>query len=166
MKKAGQQQPRISSVLRFHFDGGLLPLPCYPIKYSRCTPTNLIFIYLSFQKDIMKHCSAFQVVHLLGKKWTIPLLEEISLRERQGFVSLSRRTRKITPKVLSSRLKELKSLGCIQKQEIGGAILHTEYTLTPTGREVMDMVRSLKQQRCTPDRESGCIKACIDCDLY
>ena len=114
----------------------------------------------------MSNCQTFQLVDLIGKKWTIVLMQEIALNGDKGFNYISKRINKITPKVLSARLKELEEKEIItreifNKHKIG----RKKYKLTERGTKLQSIIESLKvwnMEYSKPDL--GCIaKNCADC---
>lgn len=86
-------------------------------------------------------CSILKLSHLLGKKWSIPLIEEIALDKFSGFNNFCKRAKKITPRVLSARLKELEKYGLIERNTTKDA---TMYKLTAHGLQVHDVILNLK----------------------
>ena len=55
----------------------------------------------------MSKCPVFQIADVLSKKWTIVLIREIALNSSGGFNAISKRMHKISPKILSVRLRQL-----------------------------------------------------------
>ena len=54
----------------------------------------------------MYKCQLFQVADLLGKKWTIVIIQEVALNGCKGFNAVFNKLKGISPKILSKRLKE------------------------------------------------------------
>src|SRR3989344_2922502 len=94
---------------------------------------------------VSESCGVFQIADLIGKKWTIALLGEIETHNAQGFNVLFHRMGKITPKILTQRLKELESQGLIRKTvDTKSVPLKTAYHLTDKGRELQKILMELK----------------------
>ena len=89
-------------------------------------------------------CNLFKVSHLIGKKWTIPLIEEININKANGFNHLSKRLKKPSPKVLSTRLKDLEKIGLIKKSLLKNKITKTNYELTEKGKELSLIINLIK----------------------
>ena len=76
-------------------------------------------------------CSVIDGSHVLGKKWTVPIMQELFFKKKQEFNELSR-SLNVTPKILSRRLNELESRGLIEKRQVGK---ESSYRLTRKGAE-------------------------------
>ncbi len=86
-------------------------------------------------------CPVMGFGHLLGKKWTIPIIQELLAMEGAGFNEIYKAASYIQPKILSQRLKEMEKAGLIEK----AASSHTQkYTLTEKGRDFQRVVEVLK----------------------
>ena len=75
--------------------------------------------------------------HELGKKWTVPLIEEIYFKKKAKFNDISR-SLKISPKILSQRLNELEKLGIIKKIDAENDKIG--YELTKKGKELQKII--------------------------
>jgi DNA-binding HxlR family transcriptional regulator len=97
--------------------------------------------------DTMKDCTVYKTVDIIGKKWSIYILFELSKGEKKekGFNELKRKLKDITPKTLSGRLKELEQEGLIQKIIDDSVFpVRCEYSLTPSGEDFIVIIRALK----------------------
>lgn len=112
----------------------------------------------------MAQCPVFRAAGVLGKRWTVPLLQQVSLNSGSGFNALHRRLRAVSPKVLSQRLQELESLGVVEKRTAGRL---SAYALTPKGKELTAILDSLRHWH---DRHAASLKCagreCTACPLY
>lgn len=70
-------------------------------------------------------CPVLQTSHVLGKKWTVPIMTEVALGGFDGFNNFARRV-PLTPRILSKQLKELETAGLIKRLEAA----RTRYELT------------------------------------
>lgn len=111
-------------------------------------------------------CNVASISNVLGKKWTIPLLEQIALHSNKGFNFLLSRLKKVSPKVLSQRLKELESNGLIVKKALHHSkFLSTEYIITNKGMEIYEIARKLKEFNAKHSGSADCVaKECITCE--
>ena len=117
----------------------------------------------------MSKCPVFQSAEIIGKKWTIVLMQEIALNGDKGFNFISKRMKEITPKILSTRLRELEEKGIIKKGLINKQIPNrSKYTLTDKGKELQNIIESLKVWAIKHSKvELECnVKKCVDCDFY
>ena len=116
----------------------------------------------------MDKCPIFQITGILGKKWTIVLMQEIVLNGEKGFNYILKRMRKISPKILSKRLKELEETGIVER-EIGRQMpLRTRYRLTQKGMELKGIADSLRiwNERHYDKKIECARKECINCGFY
>lgn len=113
-------------------------------------------------------CGVFEVAAIVGKKWTIPLLQEIQLNGDKGFNHILKRMDKITPKILAKRLKDLESEGLVEKQTNGMKKRATAYAITQKGFELIYVIDKLKQWNTKySEQDVDCAKQeCVKCELY
>ena len=84
-------------------------------------------------------CPVAKAMELLDERWTLLVVREL-LRGSVHFNDLRRGVPKMSPALLSKRLKSLTRAGVIERSEIDG---RTSYSLTPCGRELADVVDAL-----------------------
>lgn len=75
------------------------------------------------------------LLDVLGQRWTLRILWELR-GEQLGFRELQRRCGDPSPTLLNRRLKELVSLGIVQRGDAG-------YGLTDSGRELGEQLLEL-----------------------
>jgi len=116
----------------------------------------------------MSKCPVFYTANLVGKKWTIVILQEVELNGRKGFNFISKRIGKISPKILSNRLKELESNGLIEKKIVSAVPLKTKYKLTAKGKDFQNLIRNIKEwDNKYSNIKLECVKQeCVACSLY
>lgn len=107
-------------------------------------------------------CRVVESSHVIGKKWAIPVIEEIAFGRFEGFNRFLSKTRGITPRTLSLQLKELENSGVIAK--INGQNAAT-YRLTKKGLELHGIITEIKKWNvrwnAVPER---CLKnTCTEC---
>jgi DNA-binding HxlR family transcriptional regulator len=84
--------------------------------------------------------------HLLGKKWTVEIVEEMALGKFDGFNSFLRKTKGLTPRTLSQELKALESAGVVRKTStVSNNQTSTRYALTKKGRELHGAITEIKK---------------------
>ncbi|BBX93615.1 helix-turn-helix transcriptional regulator [Mycolicibacterium boenickei] len=84
-------------------------------------------------------CPVAKAMELLDERWTLLVVREL-LRGSAHFNDLRRGVPKMSPALLSKRLKSLTRAGVIERIEIDG---RTSYSLTPCGQELADVVDAL-----------------------
>ena len=114
----------------------------------------------------MTNCALLEIQHVLGKKWTILILQELHHNEKRNFNQLSGILKHPTNRVLSQRLQELESGGLIQKKILREVPRSVEYSLTEKGTGVMQVFDGMKKwgnaQKLVP--ETCCSTNCADCE--
>lgn len=93
-------------------------------------------------KNYDKTCIT-RTLKIIGSKWTILILRELCDGTKR-FGELQKALNGISPKTLSQRLKDLEKDKIIKKRIFAEIPLHVEYSLTPHGqslREVIDKIR-------------------------
>ena len=84
-------------------------------------------------------CPVAKAMELLDERWTMLVVRELLLGSAH-FNELRRGVPKMSPALLSKRLKTLTRAGVVERAEIDG---RTTYSLTPCGKELADVVESL-----------------------
>ncbi len=74
-----------------------------------------------------------ELFHILGKKWTLPVITELTKNDTMGFNQIKNHFQKITPATLSSVLKTLEQYGIIKKKISQNLPLSISYFLTDYG---------------------------------
>ena len=84
-------------------------------------------------------CPVAKAMELLDERWTLLVVRELLLGSRH-FNDLRRGVPKMSPALLSKRLKSLTRAGVVQRDEIDG---RTTYSLTQCGQELATVVDAL-----------------------
>lgn len=120
----------------------------------------------------MDKCNVFQAANMVGRKWMMVVLQEISLNGNKGFNFILKRMGKISPKILSSRLKELETNGLVKKSIVNNKPLKTRYELTQKGKDFHNIIRNIKQwnAKYSSNYSSNIVECdrreCVRCELY
>ena len=116
----------------------------------------------------MDKCPVFKIARVVGKKWTIGLLQEVDLNGNKGFNAISKRMKTISPKILSVRLKELEASGIITKKLVGVKSIQSKYKLTKKGKGLQKIMKNLKDWNAEYSAfDNDCNnKKCVECKLY
>ncbi len=92
-------------------------------------------------------CTVSQTVRYLSRRWTLLIILELYKGEgyTRRFSELRDALAGITPKVLSMRLRELENEEIVmRKVDITAFPVRTEYTLTESGLEIVEIIRGIK----------------------
>ncbi len=90
-----------------------------------------------------KQAIAFtKTLKIIGSKWTIPLLCNLCIGTKR-FGELEYALSGISPKTLSLRLQQLERNGIIKKKVFAEVPLHVEYSLTPKGQSLKEIMAHL-----------------------
>ncbi|MGV9709652.1 winged helix-turn-helix transcriptional regulator [Gordonia sp. NPDC003424] len=84
-------------------------------------------------------CPVAKAMELLDERWTILVIRELLLGSRH-FNELRRGVPKMSPALLTKRLRGLERAGVVHRSEVGG---RSVYTLTEKGEELNDVVTAL-----------------------
>jgi DNA-binding HxlR family transcriptional regulator len=111
-------------------------------------------------------CPISPVVDIVFSRWTTPILWSLHTYGRQRFVELERRITKITPKVLTQRLRQLERDGLVVRTYHPEVPPRVEYEISELGRSLAplfahlaewaaDHLGSVEQARQTYDDDSA-----------
>ena len=84
-------------------------------------------------------CALARAAELLAERWTLLVVRELLLGSRR-FNELRRGNPRMSPALLSKRLKSLELAGVVRRETTDG---HASYTLTQAGLELEPVVRAL-----------------------
>ena len=95
----------------------------------------------------IQDCPVIVVAHVLGKKWSIPIIEEIALSNGEvQFNTLKRSLNGITARNLSESLGTLRAEGIIKKRRvIVNNVSYARYDLTKKGASVKKVIDGMKE---------------------
>ncbi len=88
-------------------------------------------------------CPITKTLNYLGKKWTLLILRELHNNGTKRFNDLIREMKKISPRTLSNRLKELEKLELVTKKRFNEIPPRVEYSLTAKGKELINCFKYL-----------------------
>ena len=116
-------------------------------------------------------CHLFQIMAIIGKKWTIAILQQIDINGYKGYNFMLKELGKISSKVLCERLIELENSSLIKRSVIADKRpVSTSYSLTEKGRDLLKTIDSLRMwnnKYYCEDLNVQCDKTiCAKCKLY
>ena len=88
-------------------------------------------------------CPVEGIINIISKKWALVIIGTISNHTKQRFNELMKNLIGISPKSLTTRLKELEKAGLIKREIFAEIPPKVEYTLTHDGKEVRDAMKPL-----------------------
>ncbi|WP_210585273.1 helix-turn-helix domain-containing protein [Streptomyces sp. GESEQ-35] len=90
-------------------------------------------------------CPISPVVDIVFSRWTTPILWSLHTYGRQRFVELERGISKITPKVLTQRLRQLERDGLVMRTYHPEVPPRVEYEITELGRSLAPLFAHLAE---------------------
>ena len=94
-----------------------------------------------------KSCAVYSATNLVGKRWTLVILLELykGHAKWKRYHELMEKLPLLTPKILSTRLKELAKEGLIIKRVDSTVVpIKSEYSLTKRGDEFIEIIKQIK----------------------
>jgi len=96
-------------------------------------------------------CPVAKAMELLDERWTLLVVRELLLGSKH-FNDLRRGVPKMSPALLSKRLKSLSRAGVVERSDVDG---RTTYSLTPCGQDLAGVVDALGEWGVRWIRELG-----------
>ena len=117
-----------------------------------------------------KKCPLIKVLNIFGKRWSLLILVELykGKAKWKRYSHLKRNLLNITPKILSSRLKELEKEKLINKRIDASTFpIKSEYRLTKSGEEFIDHMKGMKEWglKWKVKNEHCADITCKECDM-
>src|SRR5437870_13620971 len=81
-------------------------------------------------------CPIARTLDIIGDRWTLLIIRDLFLGRRR-FNEFRQSTPRISPKLLSERLKRLEDQELVERAVVAGYPPRAEYRLTPTGRSLL-----------------------------
>ncbi len=91
------------------------------------------------QGSYRQFCPVAMAAEVLCKRWTVVLLREM-MAGSVRFNDLRRGVRRMSPALLSQRLKDLEQAGVVSRVKTKGELDLFEYHLTPAGHELQPII--------------------------
>ena len=103
-------------------------------------------IYLNSKtatKSLEEKCHILNIWDVLGRRWSLLILKNLSSKNVVRFNELKRSLKDISNTVLSDRLSELEKEGLITKKIYPEIPLKVEYSLTTKAKDLEPILQSL-----------------------
>lgn len=91
-----------------------------------------------------KLCPLQYTLEVLGGKWKMAIIYQLSLSSPKRFKELERSIKGITPTMLTNHLKELERHGIVNRQAFATVPPTVEYSLTETGHSIIPLAGQLR----------------------
>jgi DNA-binding HxlR family transcriptional regulator len=88
-------------------------------------------------------CDVVDIWEVLGKRWSLHILKNLSINGTVRFNELKRLIPEISSTVLSQRLLELEREGLISKKIYSEIPVRVEYSITPRTKELEAILQQL-----------------------
>lgn len=92
---------------------------------------------------MQEKCEVIDIWEVLGKRWSLNILRNLSAKDSIRFNELKRLLHGISSTVLSERLRELELEGLIYKKIYPEIPLKVEYSLTVRAKDLEPILHSL-----------------------
>jgi DNA-binding HxlR family transcriptional regulator len=86
-----------------------------------------------------QNCPIARTLDVIGDRWTLIIIRDLFLG-RSRFNEFRQSTPRISPKLLSERLKRLAEHGLVERALMDGYPPRAEYRLTPKGRSLFPVL--------------------------
>ncbi len=104
--------------------------------------------------DTMKSCPIDNTFKIIGKKFTVHILRNMTRLGQTRFNEFLASIEGINPKTLSARLREMEKNGIIERRIYPGTPVKVEYSITQKGRAlkpVLEAMAAYSMQYCAKD---------------
>ena len=88
-------------------------------------------------------CPVETTLSLIGNKWQVLILRDLSLNGTMRFKELQRSVGKISQKVLTSNLRAMEDAGIVHREAFAEVPPRVEYSLTETGRTLQPVLDAM-----------------------
>ena len=90
-----------------------------------------------------RHCPVARSLDIVGDRWTLMIMRDLSLHGPRKFQDLIGSLPKIGPNTLSGRLKDLEKNGVVERRFYEQHPPRAEYVLTSKGEALRPVIRAL-----------------------
>jgi len=104
--------------------------------------------------DSMKACPIDNTFKIIGKKFTVHILRNMTQLSQSRFNEFLDSIEGINPKTLSARLREMEKNGIIERSVFPGTPVKIEYTITKKGKAlkpILEQMAAFSMQYCSKE---------------
>jgi DNA-binding HxlR family transcriptional regulator len=94
-------------------------------------------------RSYREYCSIAKALDVVGDRWTLLLIRELSMRGACRYTDLRDGLPGIATNLLADRLRELHAAGVVARQQAPPPVATTLFTLTPRGAELQPVLDGL-----------------------
>ena len=94
-------------------------------------------------KSYDEYCAIAKALDMVGDRWTLLIVRELSLRGPSRYTDLRNGLPGIATNLLAERLRELERAGAVAREEAPPPIATTLFWLTPRGAELKPVLDGL-----------------------
>lgn len=98
---------------------------------------------MKYEVDLTQMCPATFAFQVISGKWNLPILALLSGGGPVRYNELKRRLNGITGTTLTNCLKELIDYGIIHREQYHEVPPRVEYSLTPSGQELVPLIEDI-----------------------
>ena len=95
------------------------------------------------EPTVSEDCPLFQAIQMIGGKWRMPIVYQLSKKESYRFGELVKTIRGITKTMLTTALREMEENGIVKREQYNEIPPHVEYSLTEKGRDLFPVFFAL-----------------------
>ena len=97
----------------------------------------------SLMLEELPACPVETTLALIGNKWQVLILRDLSLNGTMRFKELQRSIGKISQKVLTSNLRAMEDAGIVHREVFAEVLPRVEYSLTETGASLKPVLDAM-----------------------
>jgi DNA-binding HxlR family transcriptional regulator len=104
--------------------------------------------------DSMKACPIDNTFKIIGKKFTVHILRNMTQLSQNRFNEFLDSIEGINPKTLSARLREMEKNGIIERNVFSGTPVKIEYSITKKGKAlkpILEQMAAFSMQYCSKE---------------
>jgi DNA-binding HxlR family transcriptional regulator len=90
-----------------------------------------------------EYCAVAKSLDVVGDRWTLLIVRELSLRGRSRYTDLRNGLPGIATNLLADRLRDLEKAGVVAREEAPPPVASTLFRLTPRGEELRPLLDDL-----------------------
>ena len=88
-------------------------------------------------------CPFKGVIEIITKKWTCQIMAMLGNYKALRYGEIMKELKRISPRTLAYRLKELESAGLIERKSFNEIPPRVEYSLTKDGMELIELMKPM-----------------------